>query len=139
MSHKSCYCAFCKTPMRVYHRKSASLMSLLGSFVFSIILMILIWNEFNPRFLVFFVLALVVAEMFIQFRWRSSVICRVCGFDPVIYKRNPQQASQLVKMKLDARKNSAHSLLLTPLNLPTLTPEKAQAYQKRGTIVSRQV
>jgi len=135
----NCYCAFCKTPQRVYPKHKVGVMSLFGSLITSLLLMMVIWQEFNPRFLIFFLLFLTISEMFVQVRWRASVICKTCGFDPILYKKDPRIASQKVKEKLSERKERPENILAKPLNLPTISAEKSKAYERAGSLVSRQV
>jgi len=40
-------------------------------------------------------------------RFRVSVICPHCHFDPVLYVKNPAQAESKVKVKLKKHQNSA--------------------------------
>lgn len=59
-----------------------------------------------------------LAEAFVKIRWRMHMTCRSCGFDPVLYVKNPQKAAGLVKEFLDRRKEDPDYLLRKPLNLP---------------------
>lgn len=137
-----CYCAFCRTPRRVYRKKSISLLNIFEALLASLAVMYMIWQKLDPRFVLFFVLFMVVGEMFVRIRWRTSMLCPHCGFDPVLYVKDPQEASRKVKVHLDRRKQDPKYMLARPLNLPALTPERAKmldASQKKGSIVSRQI
>ncbi|GIL17779.1 MAG: hypothetical protein BroJett040_15300 [Oligoflexia bacterium] len=96
----------------------------------SLVLMYVFWQEFDPRVLFVFVVLLAAAEIFIHFRWRLNIVCKHCGFDPVLYLKNPQLASEKVKAQLDIRKNNPASLLSPPLQLPKVTREKVEMAQK---------
>ena len=99
------------------------------------------WGAFDPRVLVIMAVFLAMTETFIQIRWRLSVACKQCGFDPVLYVKEPEKAAQKVSLHLQNRREDPKYLLAKPLNLPTITPEKAEALQhkdKKGRLVSRQ-
>ncbi len=71
-----------------------------------------------------------IAEAFIKIRWRVHMVCKSCGFDPVIYVKNPQKAAQLVTEYMDRRSQDPTALLRRPLNLPKRArpaEEKAQS------------
>lgn len=143
-----CYCAFCKSPRRIYGKRSLNFVNILEALAASLGVMFLIWQEFNPRFVLFFAGFLALGELFIKIRWRSSIICSLCGFDPVVYKLNPDRAAARVRDHLEKRKADPNKLLAKPLNLPVITAERALALtelQKNrkkdtsGNLLSRQI
>lgn len=87
-------------------------------FLCAFLLMIVTYRDFDPRAVLFFVFGLMVAEFFIQLRWRMGVLCPHCGFDPVLYKKSPEKAAERVRRHLERRKNDPRSLLRPPLQLP---------------------
>ena len=103
--------------------------------------MVLIWREFDPRALVVFVVFLAIAEVFVQIRWRMSLSCRQCGFDPVIYRKNQEVAVEKVKDHLQRRKMDPRYLLYEPLNLPVrkVPPPQQAGDLQRGRLISRQI
>lgn len=141
------YCAFCRTPRRLTRKKNISFGNFLSAALVSPIVMWLMWGAPDARVFVIFVCFLAISEYFVQIRWRLSVVCRACGFDPVLYVKDPQRAAQLVKQQLDKRKESATAALARPLHLPTVTTERALAIAKAeemrsakpGRLVSRDV
>lgn len=137
----NCYCAFCKSPRRIYRKKNISLMNILASAMAAIVVMFALWHEYDPRAIIAFVVCLAISEVFVQIRWRLSVVCRACGFDPILYVKNPEAASEKVKFQLDRRKEDPKYLLAKPLNLPAITAEKAKALQtkEKGRLVSRSI
>ncbi|WP_413570198.1 hypothetical protein ACLWBD_06800 [Bdellovibrio sp. HCB117] len=139
--HHNCYCAFCKSPRRIYRKKSISLMNVLGSALASVVVMFAIWQQFDPRVMIVFVVCLAFSEVFVKIRWRLSVVCRACGFDPVLYTKDPQAAADKVRFQLDVRKQDPKYLLAKPLNLPAIPAEKAKALQEKGKgrLVSRSI
>ncbi len=103
--------------------------------------MLVFWRGFDPRVCIVFVVCLAIAEVFVKLRWRLSVVCRQCGFDPVLYKKNPMDAALKVRSQLDLRRQDPRYLLVKPLILPTLSSEKAQALKEKskGQLVSRSI
>jgi len=137
----NCYCAFCRTPRRIYKKRSIGFLNIIYAVVSAFIVMYVIWGAFDPRVLMVMAVFLAMAETFIQIRWRLSVACKQCGFDPVLYVKEPDKAAEKVTAHLKKRREDPKYLLARPLNLPTITPEKAEALQhrdKKGRLVSRQ-
>lgn len=100
------------------------------------------WQRFDPRFLVILAVFLGLTESFIQIRWRLSVFCKQCGFDPVLYVKDPEKAAAKVREQLAKRREDPALFLAKPLNLPSLPPEIVPALknkEKRGAVLSRQV
>lgn len=117
-------------------------MNVVASAVAAFVIMAALWQGFDARITVIFVICLALSEVFIRLRWRLSVLCSSCGFDPVLYLKQPAQAAEKVKAHLERRKEDPKYLLSRPLNLPTITPDQAKlslAKEKRGTLVSRQI
>lgn len=137
----NCYCAFCKSPRRISRKRSIGLLNVLGSVVASAVIMMALWQEFDPRVMVVFIVCLVISETFVKIRWRLSVPCRQCGFDPVLYLKNPELAAAKVKGHLEIRRTDGNYLLSKPLNLPTIAPAKAKALEakEKGRLVSRSI
>ena len=138
----NCYCAFCRTPRRIYKKRSIGFLNIFYAVISSLIVMYVYWGAFDPRVLMIVAVFLAITEIFIQIRWRLSVSCKQCGFDPVLYVKEPEKAAQKVSAHLQKRREDPKYLLAKPLNLPTITPAKAEALQskgKKGSLVSRQV
>lgn len=137
------YCAFCRSERKIQDRRRAGLFHFFFSLLASMLLMYLIWQNFDPRAGVFFILFLVLSDVFVQARWRISVICQTCGFDPVLYSKNQHLAAQNVKEYLAVKKLKPENFLRKPLNLPVLKPgnknEKTKALQPKSSLLSRQV
>lgn len=102
------------------------MVNVLGAMFVASLAMWVLWQAFDPRVAVLFVVALAGAEVFLRFRWRLAIVCGHCGFDPVMYKRNPTLAAAKVKAQLELRKQSPRGILARPLDLPSVTPERAQ-------------
>lgn len=114
--------------------------------------MFVIWGQFDPRVVFIWVFFLAIAETFLQLRWRLTMACRHCGFDPVVYVKDPQLAAAKVKIHLDRRKEDPVSLFRRPLNIPTVTPEQRleiearekealslEQRRKKGKLISRSI
>lgn len=112
------YCAFCRTPHQIYKTKSLGLRHVFLSAIASVCLSFIVWQEYNPKSLLFFVVGLMLAEVFCRLRWRMHLACKACGFDPVIYRREPARAAELVKVHLKNRESDPQFLLKKPLDLP---------------------
>lgn len=127
----ACFCAFCKSERKIYRKRRSDLTNIAWSGFGALAMMFALFHGFDPMVFLFFVSFLIAAEIFVQLRWRTSVVCRHCGFDPVLYVKNPNIAAQKVKIRLDERKNDPASLLSRPLNLPKVKPS--------GRTLSKQV
>lgn len=123
----------------MYRKKNIGLMNLVGSAMAALVFMYLLWQQFDPRVMIIFVICAAISEVFVKIRWRLSVVCRVCGFDPIMYLKNPQAAAEKVKLQLDIRKQDPKYLLSKPLNLPAIAPKKAEAlaHKGKGRLISR--
>lgn len=123
------YCAFCKSTHWHYKHRSLGVFHIVMSLIVSAIVSFYIFGNLDPRLTLFFVVGLCISEVFMQIRWRMSLVCKQCGFDPIIYKRDTVLAAKMVKKHLQQRQNSA-AILLNPLQLPTLSSERAEVLQK---------
>jgi hypothetical protein len=90
-------------------------------------LSLIVWQTLDPRAVVFFALAMGFAELFIVMRWRMSISCPKCGFDPVLYKKNPEAAAARVKRFMEWRREDPLWVLAPP---PKLRPIVKKAEQK---------
>jgi hypothetical protein len=117
-NRKSCYCAFCKVQRKVYASKNLSLIDVTGLVFLGIICTYAVYKNLDPRGLFFVILLLLAGEAFAQAKWRVSMICSNCGFDPIVYVRSPEQAGLKVKAFLDKRADSPEHLLRPPVVLP---------------------
>lgn len=137
----NCYCAFCKSPRRIYRKKSISFLNIIGSALAAVVFMFVLWQQYDPRAIIAFVVCLAISEVFVKIRWRSSVVRRQCGFDPVLYLKDPETAAAKVKDQLVVRQQDPKYLLAKPLDLPAIPAEKAKALQSKGKgrLVSRSI
>ena len=133
MNIKNCYCAFCKTKRRVSQKKHINLRDVFYCFVLSMLLMFLIWQDFNPRVAVLFALIVGMCGYFAQLRWRLQMACPQCGFDPIIYLREPKKAVRMVKEHLGRWENSPKKWFLPNpnKNLYHRKPSELSAEEKQ--------
>lgn len=133
-AHTETYCAFCKTGRRVYRKKSLSPLDFLLISSLCGLIMWLLVQSFDPRVIIFLVMALVAAETTIHFRWRLALVCRHCGFDPVLYLKSPDKAAARVRFHLDTRQEAPEALFGPALQLPK---RKRSRDQEAGGTLSR--
>jgi hypothetical protein len=115
-SYRRCYCAFCKRPRRVFVKRHLAWTDVLGVALLAAVATGLIWRQLEPRGVMIFVSLLVVAEFLVQIRWRVGLACATCGFDPLIYSRNPDRAAEKVR-DFYRRRSEQPDFLLTAQNL----------------------
>ena len=104
--------------------------------------MYLLWRGLDARALMVFVFILSVTEFFIQLRWRMSMTCPHCGFDPIIYKQDHEKAAAQVKRHLEKRKNDPMTMFSQhpKLNLPTIKKKGAeQRINSKSTLLDRTI
>lgn len=101
-----------------------SLSAIVGMVVLSYVMTYAIWHQPDIRGLVILGTLLMVGETATQLRWRQSMVCQHCGFDPVIYVRSPELAGAKIKEFMKIRSERPEFLLKPALNLAT---RRAQA------------
>ncbi len=91
------YCAFCKVLRRVYVKKHVDLTNVLLAALFAAAVSFVYEGQLDPLALMIFVVSLSCAEIFVNMRWRMNLVCNLCGFDPILYKRSNEKAAARVK------------------------------------------
>lgn len=129
------FCTFCSLPQKVYAKKHIHILEILAFGVVGALGTYLIWGDFHMAGPVAFFTCILSSEVVHQMRWRQSVACRSCGFDPLLYKKNPVAAADKVKVFLDNRKQDPRYLLkpqpqIKPIikKVHTLSRDKRDAY-----------
>jgi hypothetical protein len=134
------HCVFCKLPHRIYKQRDVGYFDIVVLLAIAGIFTTLVWQQPDLRSLILFTSMAVSMEIFIRMRWRNSVKCPHCGFDPLVYKADPDQAALKVKAFLERRKNDPKYLLkpkpqIKPIinksedwrnNLPVVTEDKLE-------------
>lgn len=147
----NCYCAFCKSPKRMATQKNIRVPQFLGCILIAVGMTYLLFQQPDLRGLLILAVLLLLTELFYVLRWRASVICRICGFDPIIYRKSPSLAAEKVKFQLDKRQNDPVFMLKRPLDLPKISQQRKDEIEKndstrksegtpdKGLIVSKSV
>lgn len=71
--------------------------------------------------------------MFLRMRYRESVKCPHCGFDPILYKQNPKAAASKTKDFLESRKDNPEFLLKPQPKLEPIYLSRDQIQQLRDS------
>ena len=104
-------CAFCKLPHRIYGKNEVTIFDISVLLLVSGLFAFLIWGGPDVRSLLIFMSLAFILQVFVRVRWRESVKCPHCGFDPVLYKSNAGLAAQKVKTFLDNRRDNPQFML----------------------------
>jgi hypothetical protein len=94
-----------------------SIAGIVGMVVLSYVMTYVIWQQPDIRGLVILAALIMSAEGATQLRWRQSVVCQNCGFDPVVYMKSPELAGMKITEFLKIRSESPEFLLKPALNL----------------------
>ena len=105
------YCAFCRLDHRVYIKKEVSVFDCFVLLGVTGLFSLAIWGEPDLRSMLIFVALAYVMQMFIRMRYRESLKCPHCGFDPVLYRQNPKFAAKKVKTFLKEREDNPDFML----------------------------
>ncbi len=127
------YCAFCKLERGVCRKKHINWTNVVLSAFCSLLIMYVVWGDVEPKTVIIFAIAVMISEVFVHLRWRLTLACPHCHFDPALYQRNRAQASENVKTRLDALRKSGGHLLKTnnPFqHLPRITREELEKGNK---------
>ncbi len=111
------FCSFCELPQKVYKRKHIHLFEIMALAMAGAIASYLIWQDFHWSSLFLFAALVLITELTYQVRWRHSIKCKGCGFDPITYKNNPEKAASEVKIYLEKRKEDPLYLLRPQPNI----------------------
>ncbi|MBX2993501.1 MAG: hypothetical protein KF681_01715 [Bdellovibrionaceae bacterium] len=135
------FCAFCRVPRQVYKKKRIGAADVFAAFLGAAVLTALIFQEFDARGIFFFVGLLFISETFIQLRWRTGVVCPHCGFDPVLYVKEPEKAAAKVRAHLDKRADDPARFLGPAMHIPSRRPEKKTEKKApgKGQRLSKQI
>jgi hypothetical protein len=109
------------------------------SLLISIMFMWSIWQRLEPRGIFIFIVVQVFIELVIHFRWRLSLTCPHCGFDPLIYLKDQNRAAEKVKNYLERRKLDPRFLLAPALNLSRRSEVKSReaTHKKSGFVAQK--
>lgn len=126
-SYKDCYWAFCRTPRRVFMRKHIHPLHVFWTTTFGLALSFAIFGTWDPRSMLIVAVLIGVSEILVIMRWRLSMTCSHCGFDPLVYMKDPKMMVERVKRRLEERQKDSLSIFRT--QLPIL--EEMRRYPER--------
>ena len=106
-----CYCAFCGSRRNVFTKRHITWLNVITSAFLSFLIMLFLWQKFEARVVMLFFVVLAVTEVVIVVRWRLSIMCHHCGFDPVLYLRNHDQAAKAVISHLEEKRKDPDFLI----------------------------
>ena len=119
-------CAFCRASRGVYLKRHISVWDIGLAVVLGMALWVP-WSAggpeeamtfLDPRGILVGLVFIFSAEVFVVIRHRLSLNCPKCGFDPVTYRRNPEDAARRVREHLAHRAEDPRLLLAEPVRLP---------------------
>ncbi|MEK7357579.1 MAG: hypothetical protein AAB250_14090 [Bdellovibrionota bacterium] len=131
-----CLCAFCRSERTVYRKRHVSFFDVALTLLASGLLSLIVWQDLDPRLVMFFALGLGLAELFVVFRWRLTIACPKCGFDPVLYKTKPSLAAARVKEYYARKMLDPLSAFSPPPRLPSRS-NSARANEVRSNEASQ--
>lgn len=137
-TYRRCYCAFCKRPRKVYVKRHLSWTDVLAMAFLGVVITALVWRELDPKGVMLFVSLLMIAEFLVQIRWRMGLACATCGFDPLLYARNPDRASAKVR-EFYQRRSIESDFLLTAQNLIETQKRIQKAVHERDSSSHREL
>ena len=117
-------CVFCKLPHRVYTKNEVSAFDIFLIILVTGLMAYAIWGGPDLRSLLILMGLSFITQIFFRVRYRGSVKCPHCGFDPILYKQNPEAAASRVKTHMDQRKNNPEYMLKPPPQIKPIIRKK---------------
>ena len=105
------FCAYCRSPRQLYVKKHVDVTNVVALTLLSAAVTYGIWGEPDPRGGFIFCSLMVGAEIFVYLRWRAAIVCTMCGFDPLVYKKSPATAAKMVNQFYQERRSDPRFLL----------------------------
>lgn len=85
-----------------------------------------LWDGPDLRSMLIFMSLAFVMQVFLRVRYRESVKCPHCGFDPILYGQDHERAATKVKVFLEQRKDNPQYMLRAQPRIKPLV-RKAEA------------
>ena len=124
-------CVFCKLEHRVYTKKEVSVFDAILLLFVTGLLAFSIWGGPDLRSMLIFMGLSFSLQVFLRVRYRESIKCPHCGFDPILYKQNSELAAQKVKTFMESRKdNPEYMLKPRPMIKPLIS--KVDEFSKKA-------
>ena len=131
MNRVNCFCAFCKTPRRVYRKRHLSLVNYIQALSLAGFFSFLFWQSLDAKALVLFFISLMIIEAGILLRRRMDIPCSNCGFDASLYIKDQAAACEKVKQYLVERQLDPNVWL--GLRSPVTVSKKANVKGGKST------
>lgn len=131
MTSENRVCAFCKLDHRVYLKKEVSLIDAALLLAIAGLMTFALWGGPDLRSLLIFTSLAFVMQVFLRLRYRESVKCPHCGFDPILYLQNSEQAAEKVKSFLAARKDNPEFMLKPQPQIKPIIRSKEEMDEER--------
>lgn len=94
------YCAYCNTKRTIGLSPSPwKARYLFRVAVTSALFMLATWPLFDWKGIVAFVPFWIAFETVYRLKFRQAVVCHLCGFDPILYLKDRNQAKELVRAR----------------------------------------
>ena len=130
MSKTFHYCAFCRSPKYVYSKTALSFWTFCLIFLASSLSSYGLRRQFDEYVFGLFFLFLIIVELAVKVRYRISLRCKECGFDPLVYKKSSALAVDRVKECLASRASDPKNLLKARLHLPHISSERKLFWER---------
>lgn len=134
MKKEKRFCAYCGHHREVYTKKHVSFFDVLASAFFGLLVVAVFKQQMDPRGFLLGAIGVGFSEVFIGLRYRLRLICGRCGFDPVLYRRDPNAAAQRVKQFREERMNNPILALAEPGRPVALNPEFRQRFKSTRSV-----
>ena len=135
---EDCYCAFCKNKRKIYIKKHVSFVNIFAAILISFSATLFFWERPDPRGLIFLVFFIMISEVVLQLRWRMNMTCPYCGFDPILYLKDPKKVALKVKAVLEKTKNDPQKIFSEKNPLRKLTPLRKPPKRSQHSQLSKQ-
>lgn len=122
-------CSFCRLGHRVYLKKEVSIFDGILLLLVTGLMAYAIWQGPDLRSLLIFITLAFGFQVFLRVRYRESLKCPHCGFDPVLYRQNNEKAAQKVTDFMEKRKDSPHFLLKPKPQIQSIRVSKEELKQ----------
>lgn len=104
-------CVFCKLPHRVYTKNEVSVFDIMLIFLVTGLMAYAIWGGPDLRSLLILMGLSFTTQIFFRMRYRESVKCPHCGFDPILYQQDNEAAAARVNAHMERRKDNPEFML----------------------------
>lgn len=129
------HCAFCKLPHRVYLKKEVSAFDAVLILGVTGLMAYAIWGGPDLRSMLIFMGLSFVTQVFLRIRYRESVKCPHCGFDPILYNHDNEAAAQKVKSFMETRQDNPQYMLKPQPQIPVIYKTREELEEEEKALV----